>query len=93
MKFIRVASLITGLTVFSVMFIQLQAWWSRNGFSPTGTMPNHFGERYSTDVVSWVLRGFLSPFAWFGVLLIAAFWFIVVVTGNRLLRGVRKRGS
>jgi len=88
--FLGFPMLVLFLTILSVIAVQAQAWISRNGFSPTGPMPNHFGEPYSTNMVEWILRGFLSPFAWFGIVLIGGGWFFFLVIASILLRVIRR---
>lgn len=50
-------------TVALVILIQTFDWINRNGFALTGTVVNHFGEKYQGNILEWVMRGF-NPFTW-----------------------------
>jgi hypothetical protein len=64
MKFLRSSPLLALiLTCLMIVTVQLDWWISHNQFSFWGQCVNHFGETYSCDLSSWVVRGFLSPFA------------------------------
>ena len=66
------------LTVGTVTAIQLNDWVSRNGYVWQGMGVNHFGEKYATTADQWLLRGFLSPFAWPAIVLIWIFWLAMI---------------
>jgi len=88
--FFKTAAIALGLTVPTVVWIQVAAWHNRNGWDFTGVMPNHFGEPYQTSLSEWVARGFISFFAWFGVAAIAGIWFLVVAVLSGLLAKRKK---
>ena len=79
------------LTAITVALIQFQDWYLRNGFSLTGIMPNHFGEPYVTTLGEWITGGFLSPFAWPAVIVIAVIWLVCLVLIGMLVWGVHKK--
>ena len=73
-------------TVGTVTAIQLNDWVSRNGYVLKGVGVNHFGEKFTTTVDQWLLRAFLSPFAWPAIVLIWVFWLVAVIVILWLLR-------
>jgi hypothetical protein len=58
-------SLFSLALVFSaVPLVQLDSWYTRNGFTFHGECINHFGEIFSCSLPHWLIRPFSSPFAW-----------------------------
>ena len=76
------------LSFFIVTVTQLWWWIPKNGFSFCGTCVNHFGEPYSCNVIDWIARAFLSPFAWPAVLVITLICFAV---SRKISRAIRNR--
>ncbi len=74
------------LTFIAVSLIQLWWWIPENGFSFSGICVNHFGEPFSCNVIDWVARAFLSPFAWPAVVLIALICFGISAVVVKLLK-------
>jgi hypothetical protein len=76
--------------VGTVIASQLNDWVSWNGYALKGLGVNHVGEKITTTVDQWVLRGFLSPFAWPAIVLAFGFWLVVIIVIVWLSRKLRK---
>jgi hypothetical protein len=76
--------------VGTVIASQLNDWVSWNGYVLKGTGVNHFGEKFTITADQWVLRGFLSPFAWPAIILIFGFWLVAIILIVLLSRKLRK---
>jgi hypothetical protein len=63
----------------TVTAIQLNDWVSWNGYVRKGIGVNHFGENFTTTLDQWLLRAFLSPFAWPVIVLVWVFWLAVIL--------------
>jgi hypothetical protein len=87
---IIIFGLSTLFTAGTVIASQLNDWVSWNGYVLKGFGVNHFGEKFATTIDQWVLRGFLSPFAWPAIVLAFVFWLIVIILIVHLSRKVRR---
>lgn len=76
------------LSFFVVTVIQLCWWIPKNGFSFCGNCVNHFGEPYSCNVIDWIARGILSPFAWPAVFVIILICFAI---SRKITKAIKSR--